>query len=755
MMRSLSVTGLSILLILSCASFASAQAPEVTTDAVDNIGITTATGHGTLNALNDSSVSQHGVCWSTSQDPTTAGPHSELGPYSGLTPHTFDDSDITSLLPDTTYYVRAYATNTVDTSYGGEVSFRTDPQPPTVTTQAVSEPTKDSAVGHGTITDVGIPSPTQHGFVWSWTETNPTLGNNDGSTQLGEASATGPFTSTITGLIPYKFYYVRAYATNTAGDVYGIAQTFSTDPEAMEVETEPVTNIDQTSATGGGDIIELGIPAATQHGICWNTTGSPTTNNEKTEMGAPAATGSFSSDMTGLTPGTTYYVRAYITNPLETVYGGQVNFTSYIAPAVTTLPVSLITDTTAIGNGNISNKGVPVASAHGVCWSRTETNPTLDNNGGFTDEGMVLGTGTFQSNMTNLIPNTTYYVRAYATNTVETVYGSPVTFVTDPSVAGISTFEVTNISTDTATANGIISALGEPPPVQHGFCWSTDSNPNVDDSADNKVELGSYSGYVPYLFDHVMTSLTSGTLYYVRAYATSLAGTVYGNQVTFTPIVHISAAERAALIDLYNSTNGDSWYDNSGWKTPPLDVDGFAMPGTEDGWNGVTVSIDTVTEIWAPNNNINGEIPQSISDLSSLETLYLYGNQITAIPPEIGDLSSLETLNLSGGGQLTTIPPEIGNLTNLETLSLNNCVLTAIPSQIESLTNLEVLFLRSCDLTVIPPEIGSLSNLKYLDLSENQIIIIPPEIGDLSLMDQLTLHSNDIMDIPPELEILH
>ncbi|HLP47610.1 MAG TPA: hypothetical protein VK469_16810, partial [Candidatus Kapabacteria bacterium] len=56
----------------------------------------------------------------------------------------------------------------------------------------------------------------------------------------------------------------------------------------------------------------------------------------------------------------------------------------------------------------------------------------------------------------------------------------------------------------------------------------------------------------------------------------------------------IPALERAALIALYNSTNGDGWTNNSGWKTPPLDTDGFAMPGTENTWYGVYIVSDHV-----------------------------------------------------------------------------------------------------------------------------------------------------------------
>ncbi len=83
----------------------------------------------------------------------------------------------------------------------------------------------------------------------------------------------------------------------------------------------------------------------------------------------------------------------------------------------------------------------------------------------------------------------------------------------------------------------------------------------------------------------------------------------------------IPTLERTALIALYNSTNGDSWADKTGWKTPPLDADGFAMPGTEGGWYGVTVASDHVTQLVFLNNRLAGALPVQIGDFPSLNTL--------------------------------------------------------------------------------------------------------------------------------------
>ena len=96
------------------------------------------------------------------------------------------------------------------------------------------------------------------------------------------------------------------------------------------VTTQAVTSISRTTATGNGNVTGLGVPHPTQHGHCWNTTGSPTTADSKTQNGVKNATGAFTSAITGLVTGTKYYVRAYATNAQGTSYGNEVNFTTFI-----------------------------------------------------------------------------------------------------------------------------------------------------------------------------------------------------------------------------------------------------------------------------------------------------------------------------------------------------------------------------------------------------------------------------------------
>jgi len=198
-------------------------------------------------------------------------------------------------------------------------------------------------------------------------------------------------------------------------------------PMAPTVTTQAVTNITTTTATGNGNITALGIPNPTQHGVVWSTSANPTTADNKTTDGPISATGTFTSSMTSLTPGTLYHVRAYATNAVGTAYGEDVTFIAYQIPSVTTSAVTDIMTTTATGNGNVTMLGVPNPTEHGVVWS-TSANPTIADNK--TTDGPVSATGAFTSSITGLTPGTLYHVRAYAANAAGTVYGEDVTFTT-------------------------------------------------------------------------------------------------------------------------------------------------------------------------------------------------------------------------------------------------------------------------------------------------------------------------------------
>lgn len=298
---------------------------------------------------------------------------------------------------------------------------------PTVTTQAVSATTSTTATGNGKITDLGLTNPTAHGVCWNTTGT-PTI--SDFYTDEGGTSSTGDFSSSMSGLSPSTMYYVRAYATNDSGTSYGGEVNFTTDVSPPPtITTLAVTEITPTTSTGNGDITNLGGTDPTAHGVCWNTIGTPIVSDDHTNEGGTSSTGVFSSSMTGLIPTTMYYVRAYAINDGGTSYGSEVSFTTSVSPppSIDTLVVWGVTATTAIGKGNITDLGGTDPTAHGVCWS-TKINPTLLDN--HTNLGGKTSTGMFSSPIKDLLPETTYYVRAYAINNSGTSYGESRRFAT-------------------------------------------------------------------------------------------------------------------------------------------------------------------------------------------------------------------------------------------------------------------------------------------------------------------------------------
>lgn len=489
----------------------SATTPTVTTSAATSVTSSSAQSGGNVTNDGGATVSARGVCWSTAQNPTIANSKTTNGTGTGIF-----TSAITGLNPGTTYYIRAYATNSAGTSYGEQATFTTSAIAPTVTTTAVSILTTVSAVTGGNVTSDGGASVSERGICWS-TSANPTTSEN----KVENGSGTGEFEITISGLTPGRTYYIRAYAINSAGTAYGNQVICTTVSEMPTVITTIISTIDKTSAVSGGTITSDGGGTITARGVCWSTAQNPTVSNSKTQDGT--GTGTFTSNITGLNPGTTYYVRAYATNSAGTAYGSQGSFSTIAdSPVVTTAAITGITTTTANGGGNVTSDGGRSVTARGVCWS-TGVMPTTSNNK-TTDD---VGTGEFTSSLINLTPGATYYVRAYATNSEGTSYGNQVTFVADINLPTVTTADISNITSTGAEGGGDVTSTGGGTVSEKGICWSTTQSPTKDGS---KTTSGTGLGS----FVSALTSLTPGTVYYVRAYATNAKGTAYGAEVTFT-----------------------------------------------------------------------------------------------------------------------------------------------------------------------------------------------------------------------------
>ena len=397
------------------------------------------------------------------------------------------------------------------------ITLSFDNYPPTVTTAPVTEITSHSAMSGGEVLQDGGSAVITKGLCWN-TKPNPTVNDS----HIAAGSGLGSFVSTLTGLTYGTTYYVRAYAENGMGVSYGNEQSFTTVTITPPVVTTAVvSNVTNNSATCGGTIQDMGSQI-TGRGVCWSKSPNPTVENSCTNDGIGA--GTFTSLLKNLDHSTFYYVRAYATTVDGTFYGDEKSFTTAAAqlPVAVTNELSDVGLTTASGGGTVIDMGTLV-TARGVCWS-TSHNPTIED--AYTNDG--TGAGTFTSQLTDLEEYTTYYVRAYASNSDGTAYGEEKSFTT-LSRPRITTATISGITFETAISGGNVSFEGTSPVTVRGVCWGTSQNPTTSNA---RTADGSGTGG----FTSNLTRLYGSTTYYVRAYATNKEGTAYGEEISFTTL---------------------------------------------------------------------------------------------------------------------------------------------------------------------------------------------------------------------------
>lgn len=192
--------------------------PQVNTTGISDITATSAISGGNVTDDGGHNVLMRGVCWNTTPNPTIIHNHTNNGSGTGLY-----TSTLINLHPGTTYYVRAFASSAMGTSYGENLSFSTQILLPTVSTTDIVKTSQSTVITGGNISDDGGGFISARGVVWS-TMQNPTIENNEGQTNNG--TGIGVFSSELTNLTQNSNYYVRAYATNEAGTAYGNTLSF-------------------------------------------------------------------------------------------------------------------------------------------------------------------------------------------------------------------------------------------------------------------------------------------------------------------------------------------------------------------------------------------------------------------------------------------------------------------------------------------------------------------------------------------------
>ncbi len=294
-------------------------------------------------------------------------------------------------------------------------------------------------------------------------------------------------------------------------------------PTVATVSTAAVTHVTDRHRTERRHDYRGRVAAVSARGVCWNTTGTPTTADSKTVDGA--GSGAFVSNLTSLNADTTYHVRAYATNPVAPPMGMRSRFRRRRSPAGCNHGQRHNIAATTVKTGRqVTNDGNEAITARGVCWN-TSGQPTIADSK--TDDG--VDSGTFVSYPAGLRPVTMYYLRAYATNLRVRLWRCGLLY-TAIAVPAVTTSDITVTNTTTAEAGGNVTDAGGATVTARGVCWNTTGSPMV---SDGKTADGAGEG----LFISRLENLLPAVTYYVRAYATNSAGTGYGEEVEFEALV--------------------------------------------------------------------------------------------------------------------------------------------------------------------------------------------------------------------------
>ena len=384
-----------------------AQYASVTTSEVTEITGNSAICGGNVTTDNGSAVTAKGVCWSTSQNPTVENNKTEDG--SGIGVYT---SYMTNLEPNTTYYVRAYATNVAGTSYGEEKTF-------TTLAKQINEINGHEYVDLGlpsgllwATCNVGAETPEGYGDYYGWGCLNPDSNGDTYGKNINDISGNSDYdVATLNWGSEWRMPRIGEFDELLNNCTW--TWTTQNDVDGYKV-TGPNGNSIFLPACGynnGSSFLDIGI--------CYYWTSAPVPYGDLEEAFMYILNGYYDYRATAYRPQC---------NSIRPVSGGNFEEPAAQYASVTTSEVAEITSNSAICGGHVATDNGSAVTARGVCWS-TSQNPTISNNK--TTDGS--GVGSFTSTLSNLAPQTTYYVRAYVTNAAGTSYGKQKTFTTKAS----------------------------------------------------------------------------------------------------------------------------------------------------------------------------------------------------------------------------------------------------------------------------------------------------------------------------------
>ncbi|MGQ8337105.1 hypothetical protein ACUNWD_11190 [Sunxiuqinia sp. A32] len=377
---------------------------------------------GNVTSEGDYTVSERGICWSESINPTI-----DDYKYSNSSGGGTFSIDYFGLDGSKTFYFRAYAVFSDGVVYSpAEQSLSTNPEAvveyssSNITSTSINI-TFDITANGNTITQRYVWYGTS-GIYENYHPISP--GNNDTTIVLDNLQ---PDT---------KYYYACYIKAGNCIDWYGVRSFTTLPPSIPIVQTALMpTDVGETTAQIGGVVTDDGGTSVTQIGACCNTTGNPTISDNQSFAFVGNESG-WVTELSGLSPGTHYFVRSFATNSVGTGYGNQIEITtlSISPPTISTASVSNISTTTATCGGNVTDEGGASIIERGICWNTTG-NPNMIDDNSMSTSGTI---GSFSVNLTDLPSSTIIYVKAYAisqynagdSTITQTGYGNEVNFTT-------------------------------------------------------------------------------------------------------------------------------------------------------------------------------------------------------------------------------------------------------------------------------------------------------------------------------------
>ena len=533
-----------------------ATPPSITTASASAISATTA-------YLNASALK-------TGSSPATAWfNYGTSSAYGLLTPSTTVDTNhayssvsvaLTGLQPSTTYHFAAAASNAQGSASGTDMSFTTMALP-ALATGAATNVTDLTATLNATVNPGGVACTAT--FEYGSTTTYGSVVN------ASPNMLTGTTATSVSAVLPLRTpsstYHYRIRVDSVDGTYYGADNTFSTSAPATAPTLGTVSagtpgafaaNITLSSLVTGSStatlIFEYGLTATYGSQVVYSSALPPS------RYYSPGVS------LTGLTPGTTYHLRARAFNNEGTSATPDVTFTTAGAPALSTGAATDVTQSSAILNGtlNANDGSLTVYFEYG-----TTTNYTYSRNA---TPYSITGNYTVAANVSvSLNPGTTYHYRIKATDAVATYYGSDQTFSTASSSIPLSvTTDSASVTATTATLSASSISTGNADSTvswQYGF----DSTYGSSITYGYLISAGTTGNSAA----STITGLPLGTTYHYRAVISNTQGTAYGADATFTtaPISLAATTSSATQVTTTGALLNGSFFSNISGSTVTFD----------------------------------------------------------------------------------------------------------------------------------------------------------------------------------------